>query len=171
MLEGLLIAGSVVWAICVLAAVWVRHRLRRRLRIAPRVRSQAPTMWIVSPTAAARLHRRLCNVAASARLASTLDPGVAPLADDLVAEVVAMEPRVIAVAGARRHGRSVLRDLSTRVSELEAVARRLTSLSSEPTSPTEPVGAARLLERITALEEARQELAEIDLRAGLLRHT
>lgn len=170
-LEGLLIAGLVVWVVCVLAATWVRHRLRRRLRIAPRVPSKAPTVWIISPTAPARLHRRLCTVAASARLASTLDPGVAPLADDLVAEAVAIEPRVIAVARTRRAGWSARRDLSTRVSDLEVVARRLATLSSETASPAEPLGPARLLERVSALEEARQELAEIELRAGLLRHT
>ena len=78
---------------------------------------------------------------------------------------------MIAVARTRRAGWSARRDLSTRVSELEVVARRLATLSSEPTSRAEPFGPTHLLERVSALEEARQELAEIELRAGLLRHS
>ena len=170
-LEGLLIAGLVVGGLCVLAAAWVWHGsgvvCASHLVCLP-----GPDLRIVSPTAPARLHRRLCTVAASPRLASTLDPGVAPLADDLVAaEAHQIEPPVIAVARTRRAGWSVRRDLSTRVSELKVVARRLATLSSEPTSPAEPSGPTRLLERLSALEEARQELAEIELRAGLLKHT
>jgi hypothetical protein len=63
----------------------------------------------------------------------------------------------------------VRRDLSTQVGELEAVARHLVRLSSEPGSWAEPRQATHLLERVVALEAAREELAEIDLRAGLLR--
>jgi K+-sensing histidine kinase KdpD len=169
LLEGLLIAGLVLLAICMVAATWAWNRVRRQLRIAPRVRSKAPTVWLVSPTTAARLHRRLRSLAASARLASALDPAVTSLADDLVAEAVAIEPRLIAVATTRRAGRSVRRDLSTQVGELEAVARHLVRLSSEPGSWAEPRQATHLLERVVALEAAREELAEIDLRAGLLR--
>jgi hypothetical protein len=169
-LEGLLIAGSVTAATCVLAALWVRHRLRRALRIAPGVRSSAPTRWLVSPTAAARLHRRLRTVAAAAALASTLDPGLASLAGELVSEALALEPQVIALAGTRRAGSSVRRDLSAQVSELEIVARRLTALSTQPTSASEPGGASRLRDRLAALEAARRELAEIDVQAGLLRN-
>jgi hypothetical protein len=92
------------------------------------------------------------------------------VADDLVSEAVALEPAILAVAGSHRAGASVRRDLSARISELEAVARRLTSLSTEPMSASEPTAAIRLRDRLTALEAAHQELAEIDVRAGLLRH-
>ncbi len=169
-LEGLLIASVVMLTMAVLAVLWLRQRLRRQLRIAPRVRSAAPTLWLVSPSAPARLHRRLRNVGASARLASTLDPGLAPMAEDLVAEALVIEPRVLAVAGARRAGSSVRRDLSGRISELEAVARRLAVLSTDAGSPAEE-RATRLRDRLVALEAAREELAEIDLGAGLLRHS
>jgi hypothetical protein len=169
-LQALLIAGVVMWASFVLAALWVRSRLRRTLRIDPAVRSAAPTVWVVAPTAASRLHRRLRVTAASARLASMCDQGLSPVADDLVSEAVALEPAILAVAGTRRAGASVRRDISARISELETVARRLTSLSTEAMSASEPSAAIRLRDRLSALEAARQELAEIDLRAGLLRH-
>ena len=75
------------------------------------------------------------------------------------------------MTGTRRAGVSVRRELSASISELEAVARRLASLSNQPLSPSEATGATRLRDRITAIEGARQELAEIDVRAGLLRHS
>ena len=171
LLQALLIASVVMSATCVLAVLWVRHRLRRTLRIDPVVRTAAPTVWIVTPTAAARLHRRLRVVAASARLASTCDPGLSPLANELVGEALALEPRVLAVTGTRRAGASVRRELSSSISELEAVARRLASVSNPPMSASEASAANRLRDRLTAIEAARQELAEIELRAGLLRHS
>jgi hypothetical protein len=161
--EGLLIAGVTLGAMALAGALWVRHRLRRQLRIAPKVRSAAPTRFVVLPTPPARLHGRLRRTATAARLAATIDPGLAPLADDLVAEALALEPRVIALHRTGRAGSLVRRDLSARIAELEAVSRRLTQLSTAP-SPSAP-GALR--DRMDALEAAREELAEIDLRAGL----
>ena len=67
--EGILIASVVMLAMGAFGALWVRHRIRRELRIAPSVRSAAPTVWLVSPTSAARLHHRLRRVGASARAA------------------------------------------------------------------------------------------------------
>ena len=162
LLEALLIAGMAFGGMVVLAAVWMRHRLRRQLRIAPKVRSAAPTRFVVLPTAAARLHGRLRRVSTAARLASTIDPGLAPLADDLVAEALALEPRVIAVNRTGRAGALVRRDLHARITDLEVVGRRLTHLSTASSN-----GAGALRERMAALEAARQELAEIEVRAGL----
>ena len=93
------------------------------------------------------------------------------MANELVDEALALEPRVLAVTGTRRAGASVRRDLSASISELEAVARRLASLSHQPLSASEAHAATRLRDRLTAIEAARQELAEIELRAGLLRHS
>jgi len=170
-LRGLVIAGAVAWGVCIVAALWVRHRVRRQLRITPSRRTAAPTVWVASPSAAARLHRRLRTVATSARLASAIDPGLTSVADDLVGEALALEPHVVAVAGSRRAGAPVRRELSTRISELETVAHGLTSLADRSTAPSDAAGAGRLRERLVALEAAREELAEIDLRAGVLRHT
>ncbi len=164
-LQGLLIAGVAAWATCLLAALWVRHRLRQRLRITPGARSTAPTVWLVSPTAPARLHRRLRRVGALARAASTLDPSLNDLADELVVDAVVLEPAVVAVARTGRTGASIRRDVSARVSELELVARHLTTLSAQAASGWSE--AVRLRDRVGALEAARQELAEIDLAAGL----
>jgi len=169
-LRALLISGVVLWASCVLAVVWVRSRLRRTLRIDPAVRSAVPTSWILAPTRAARLHRRLRAIAASARLASTCDRSLSTLAHELVGEALALEPRILAVAGTGRTGVAVRRHLAAELSELETAARRLASLSTDlPTSP-DGGAASRLQERLGALDAARRELADIDLRAGLLPH-
>ncbi len=170
-LRGLLIAGAVGLGVCLAAALWLRHQIRRQLRISPARRTPAPTVWVASPSAASRLHRRLRSVATSARLASAMDPALTSVAEELVGEAIALEPHVLAVAGTRRAGSSVRQDLSVRISELEAVARRLTALSNRSTTHPEASSATRLRERLVALEAAREELAEIDLRAGVLRHT
>ena len=162
LLEGLLIAAVACAGMVAVVALWMRHQLRRRLRIAPKVRSAAPTRFVFVPSPAARLHGRLRRLSTSARLAATIDPGLAPLAGDLVGEALALEPRVLAVNRTGRAGLLVRRDLDARIRELEAVGRRLTQLSSTP-----PDGAHRLRERMVALEAARQELAEIEVRAGL----
>ena len=63
------------------------------------------------------------------------------------------------------------RDLASRIDELETVGRRLTTLAASPhgrrsAGQREPRSATASI----ALEEARQELADIDLQAGLIRH-
>lgn len=164
-LQGLLIVGVAAWATCLLTALWVRHCLRKRLRIAPGARSTAPTVWLVSPTAAARLHHRLRGVGASARAASTLDPALTDLADELIVDAVVLEPAIVALARTGRTGATIRRGVSARVSELEFVARHLTTLSTEAASGSRE--AMRLRDRVGALEAARQELADIDLATGL----
>ncbi len=62
------------------------------------------------------------------------------------------------------------RDLAARIDELEAVGRRLTTLATQASRASGDGTANRVGERLTALEAARQELAEIDLQAGLIRH-
>ena len=168
-LQGLLILGVAAWAMCLLTMLWVRHRLRRRLRIAATVRSTAPTVWLVSPTAAARLHHRLRRVAASARAASTVDPALTDLADELVLDAVRLEPAVVAMARTGRTGASIRSGVSARVSELESVARHLTLLSSQTAGGSSD--ASRLRDRVGALEAARQELADSELAAGLYSRT
>jgi hypothetical protein len=168
LLQGLLIATVTVATTVALTVLWVRHRLRRRLRIAPRVRSMAPTVFIVSPGAAARLHRRLRRVGATARLSAELDPALGLVADDLVAEALSLEPAVVAVARSGRAGRVARRDLGARVAELEAVALRLAAMPAAPLAG--PAGTGPIRDRLAALEAARAEVAEIELRAGLLTH-
>jgi hypothetical protein len=165
-----MISSVVAATTCVLAVLWVRHRLRRRLRIAPGVRSAAPTRFLVSARPAARLHRRLRRVSAAAQLAARLDPALTDLADELVREALALEPGVLAVVGAGRAGSVVRRDLSARIAELEVVGRRLTMLAAQASRASREGGARRVRERLAALEAAREELAEIDLDAGLIRH-
>jgi hypothetical protein len=168
-LQGLLIVGVAAWAMCLFAALWVRHRLRMRLRITPGVRSTAPTVWLVSSSAAARLHHRLRRVGASARAASTLDPALTELADELIVDALTLEPAVVAVARTGRTGAPIRRGMSARVSELEVVARHLTTLSTQ--AATGSSEAARLRERVSALEAARQDLADIDRAIGLYSRT
>ena len=169
-LEGLLIATGLMLALGGLAVLWVRHRLRRRLRITPTKRAAAPTSFVVAATPAARLHRRLRRVSLGARLAGQLDPALTDLADDLVAEAVALEPAVLAVARTGRAGSAGRRDVAVRINELEAVGRRLTALAGHGPRAAGEDGASRVLDRLAAIEAAREELAEIDLNAGLVRH-
>ena len=170
-LQALLISGAVMLATAVGAVLWLRHRLRRRLRIAPGQRSLAPTAWIVPVTGGARLHRRLRLVGVSACTTSVLDPSLAAEAQELVGEAVALERPVVALAGHRRAAsRTGRRDLAARIARLEAVGTRLAALAADPTPSSAQRGGARLHDRVTALEAARRELDEIELQAGLLRH-
>jgi hypothetical protein len=169
-LEGLLMVTGIALASFVLAMLWVRHKVRRRVRIAPRVRSSAPSSFLVSAAPAARLHRRLRRVATAAQLAGQLDAGLTDLADDLIAEAVSLEPAVVATARTGRTGSSGRRELDARVAELEGVSRRLTSLAGQSSGFGGDRGATRVRERLAAIEAARVELEEIDLRAGLVRH-
>ncbi len=109
--QVLLIIAAVLGAALVLAASSVAVAwalLRRRLRIAPGVRSSAPSRWMASPERAARLHRRLRAATAQARLAAARPGGeLAALADELAAEAVAVERELVIAArvhrSARRH--------------------------------------------------------------------
>src|SRR3954453_20758644 len=60
-------------ALCVGGYLWVRHRIRRKLRVSPAVRSPAPTLWLVSMWEPAQLHRRLRRAAGVARSAAVMD--------------------------------------------------------------------------------------------------
>jgi hypothetical protein len=163
-LQGLLIAGVAAWVACAVAVLWVRHRLRRELRIAPRVRSTAPTVWLVPVSRGARLHRRMRLVGATARSAATVDPTLGPLADDLVRDTIALEPGVVSLRRTGRAGGQLHRRLRAEIDELESVARRLTLLS---TTEQDRPSALSLRDRVAALEVARREVADIDRQAGL----
>ena len=170
-LEGLLISSVASrWTMCVLAALWVRHRVRRRLRIAPRVRSAAPTLFVVSAGPAARLHRRLRRVSTAAQLAGRLDPASPTWPTSSSPRPLPSSPASSRSPGAGRAGSVVRRDLAARIDELEAVGRRLTTLAAQASRASGEGSANRVRERLAALEAARQELAEIDLHAGLIRH-
>jgi hypothetical protein len=169
LLMGLLIAGTTAWAVCLLTALWVRHRIRRHLRIEPTVRTSAPTIWIGSPTTASRYHRRLRRAATTARTASTLDPSLSSLADEVVVDALRLEPAVVMLRGTGRTGSAARREVAAQIRELEAVAWRLTRMASS--SPSSTTAGSRLRERAALLEAARQELHDIDLHAGVLRHT
>jgi hypothetical protein len=167
LVQGLLIVVLGFVLTVVLAGAFVRHRVRRHLRITPAVRSSAPTSYLVSLSAAARLHRRLRRIGATARLAAALDPALTIVADDVADQALALEPQVLAAARTGRVGRPTRARLAVRIAELEEVARRLTSMATDAADRAPWDGTTRIRERLVALEAARQELTEIDLRAGL----
>jgi hypothetical protein len=167
LLQGLLIVGLVFWVGVAAAVMWARHRVRRHLRISPAVRSCAPTSYLVSPAAAARLHRRLRRIGATARLAVALDPALAPVADEVVAEALALERQVVATGRTGRVGTQPRRSLAARIAALEDVARRLSSVATDVVHPAAPTSTTGIAERLAAIDAARQELAEIELRTGL----
>jgi hypothetical protein len=174
---GLLLAGS--GAAAGSALVGIVWALRRRNRVDPRVRTPAPTLWLVSPTAPARLHRRLQATAQLAASSATTDPaGVRRLGrvrrrerrptDDLLrslrAAAVELDAAVIHAARlplAERRDR--LADLTLRTQELERSAERLARLGGSGAGDRGPDRLSDLDERLTLLEAAHRELRTVGL--------
>jgi hypothetical protein len=171
--------GKVVLIALVLIAVAavVRYRLHRQLRVSPDHASEAPLSWLVSPLAAARLHRRLQMVVTAERAATggkhrrrRYEPATAAerLAADVEREAVTLDHRLVATSrlgpGERR---SVMAGLAGEVARLERLTSRVIALSAEDGHPTAGQRSAidELDDRVTRLEQARAEVDIIDARA------
>ncbi|MBX3287266.1 MAG: hypothetical protein KF703_18095 [Actinobacteria bacterium] len=178
------------------AFLLARHRLNRRHRVDPTVRTGAPLTWLVDPRTPARLHRRLarvgttaCTVAADHRpggARSTAGGGRRPLrrfrrveptplvatADELTAQAVALDRQLVRLsmlAPAAR--RTLLVDLGRAVDEVEQAAARLAVISAEVGSPralaTDDPAVVDLARRVDWLAQAHAELMALDHDAGL----
>lgn len=177
------LVGTMVVLACIVALL-VRHRVRLRHRVDPKVATEAPASWLVDPRAPARLHRRLARVgrAASAvaddhRVARKLrrnveQPRLVDLAEDLRAHAVRLDHEVARVAVlAPRARRAPLARLATATIQLEEAGIRLAALSAEVRTP--PVlehEAGDLLDvaaQIERLAEAHAALLALDEAAGL----
>lgn len=179
--------GAVVVAMCILVLL-VRHRLQRRHRVQPKVASDAPLYWILSPQAPARLHRRLVAAARAARLVAARHqptgrrgrklepPTIVRLCQELEGQAQALDTH-LALAGRlpARQRRLVVAQLANGVGEVERTVARLSMMSAEIAAPRALVGhlddATDLTRQLDDLERADQELRAIEAAAGLTSST
>ncbi|MDH4148024.1 MAG: hypothetical protein OEY23_22945 [Acidimicrobiia bacterium] len=158
---GIVVVLMVVAAVGALAAVWIAAR--RRNRVHPSAGNVAPLGWLVSPSAAARLHRRL-RAAVAAGQAGRLGPELGPLRAQLHAEAVAVDRQLVATARLARSARTApLADAARRTSLIEGHTARLLQLAHDDRGAVTEDRLAAIDERLSALDLARAEVAEAEL--------
>jgi len=178
------LAFFVTWiAIVSLTLVVLRWRLQKANRVSPAMRSPAPIVWLWSPRQPARLHRRLRTATHEIHLAPTRRSRDVPSlsVDDLRRELeyqaVELDHHLVA---ATRHPkaqrRSLLRQLQGQVAEVERLSIRLSRMTRDPSRPssgwelsTEPPEVlAHISQQLDLLDQAQEELTEIERAAGLV---
>lgn len=172
----------VTWMVLLAAAVaTLRWTLRRSNRVDPAQPTAAPLAWLWSPSEPARLHRRLRTaVRASQPLAPTRRSGrgaslpVDELRRDLARQAAALDDRVvIASRQPRPVRRSTLYELRAQVASLEQLAARIAGLHDPGGGPaggwdeSPDAAIARIGHQLDLLEDAHEELAELERAAGL----
>ena len=175
--------SKVVIVLLVLAAVAALtiSRVRRRLRVSPSVRTDAPLTWLASPVPAARLHRRLQSAVSAVRAGrgpkrrlrrDAPTTAVQRLADDVEREAVAIDERLVAFSrlGATER-RMALGPISAEVRDIERLAHRVVEMArvenSTPQLQGTPTAVDDLIERADRIQQAQAELQVIDTTAGL----
>lgn len=177
--------GKVTVVLVVLCgmALLVLARVRRRLRVSPRVATDAPLRWLVSPQLPARLHRRLqgaVRAVRSAIRAPSRRPGrprpaataATRLGADLEQEALAIDRRIVAMSklgsGERRRA---LEHTAAEVTRIEQLARRVADLARDERARPALVAGGTALDdltgRVERLEQARAELTVIEAEARL----
>jgi len=173
-----------------MAILFVRHRLNRRHRVDPRVRTEAPLLWMVDPRTPAQLHRRLARVGSTAtavaddhrpptRRFRRVEPSpMTTTAADVRAQAVALDQQLTRLALlAPKARRRPLIELSRSVAEVETATARLVALSTdlrthrglpsdEPMAADQPTLTA-IAAQMDRLAQAHAELADLDRDAGL----
>ncbi|HEX8581240.1 MAG TPA: hypothetical protein VF640_02875 [Acidimicrobiales bacterium] len=163
-----------------LATALAWRQVVRRNRVSRATPTPAPLWWLVLPSEAARMHRRLRAAVVAARLVAPAGrrrqraprSPIAEMVDDLEAQAVAVDLQVVAAARATaRDRRQRLRALDGHVRRIEDLSARLVAAGvaasahrqpSHQASPLDAIG-----ERLDALEAARDELAAIEAALGL----
>jgi hypothetical protein len=172
-LVALLIVTTVSCAMCVVGLLWIRHRMRRFLRVRPATKSPAPTGWALSTAEPARLHRRLRRVAASARLSGASgDSTTTSLAVQVEDEAVRLEICLVALSRVWRTDRDARRQMAAQIVELEHLAVRLATNAATTSRQAALTSGgidnlAELRERLDALDDARREVSTVERQAGL----
>jgi len=177
-------AFFVTWVAMMVAAVMVlRWRLRKANRVSPAVKTPAPIVWLWSPTSPARLHRRLRSATSEIHLAPSRTGRDAPslsvddLRRQLECQAVELDHHLVAAARhPRRQRRALVAQLDTQIVQVERLSIRLSRLSRPSGSPTsgwdDQAGTPEVLDRISTqldlLDQAQQELADIERAAGLV---
>jgi hypothetical protein len=159
----------IVWMVLSIAAViaavvW----MGLANRVVPGTRGNAPVTWLVSPSRPARLHRQLRTVGRWATTPS--DRTHADLWDDLLAEVVATDRRLVTAARTNPRVRSSrLDEVEAQVSRLDELAARLRQIDDNRTWPSEattvPSDGLEILERrLGNIEQAHRDLIDLERR-------
>lgn len=176
----LLIMGGTA-ASTVGGAVFVRSRIRRRLRVIPTTKSAVPTYWILSPAGVARMHRDLRSVGlvlttTTAHLQGSVasDHPLLDVGQHLQARAVEIDRDIALLrklSGPSKKSRfervkEQLHEFRAAVEVYESTASAVTrSLRSDRTSGS--ADAIRdLNERMTALKQAINELDDVPMRPG-----
>ena len=142
------------------------YGVKRSNRISPKAATPAPTAWLASPSAAARLHRRLKAATRRAQAIakrSCLGTEVQRLAAELEHESLVIGDELAVVASAPGpHRRAHLAAIEPKVRQVEQLAQRLAATANPPqTTPglvPEPEGLERIAEALDAMDEARAEV-------------
>jgi hypothetical protein len=139
----------------------------RANRVVPDRRTTAPIGWLWSLRAPARLHRRLRRAVAMVRAAVTPLAGrssLSHLAEELAQRAAFIDDRLVAAAPTRW----LLGGLAREVADVEADARRLTSLAhswrtqlQQAALSSEPGPALDMQSRLDAFEAAMTELSRV----------
>jgi hypothetical protein len=171
-----------VWVLTiVITALLVRAHLRRQNRVARATPSPAPVRWLWSPSAPARLHRRLQTAVwpiDPATGASALPVGTTTdeLRLGLVEHATSLDTHLAAMRRAPRPiRRAAVRDADGHVRLIEDLSARLEARPPSPPTPRPwvalrpthtplppPPSLAELRERILQLEAARAEVARVE---------
>jgi hypothetical protein len=168
----------------VVVATLLRWRLHRRNRVSPAVKSPAPVLWLWSPRAPARMHRRLQHAVADIHLAPsrrsphTSQVSVADMRRELEYQAVELDHHlVIAAHHPARQRRHLVRSLEEQVSEIEQLSVRLSRLSERPdgtpasgwdVTRQPPELLAEIGRQLDLLDAAQEELTAIERAAGLV---
>lgn len=183
-LVAMLVVTLVLFAVAAATGGWCLSRLRRRNLVSRRHRVRPPLPWLVSPKHCARLHRRLRDAVAAMRLAvprptrrHKAPPELSQLgaaADELEAHAAALDGDLLVAARLRgTYGIALRSRLGSQVADVERVAGRITAAAGAASPerraalPT-PEAMAELSEQLDALEAARDELARLEAKVGLV---
>jgi len=158
----------VVWAMASAVGLWVAVRsLRRVNRVTPDANHGVPLHWVVSPSRAARLHRRLRNLASWASQQSAASSDTTWV--QLIGEVVTTDARLVTASRANGRARpNELDELDATVTRLEDLAVRLRNIEraagGDPDRPPPSDALELLAHRIDHLEAAHADLADLERR-------
>jgi hypothetical protein len=142
------------------------YGVKRSNRISPKAATPAPTAWLASPSAAARLHRRLKAATRRAQAIakrSAQGTEVQRLAAELEHESLVIGDELAVVASAPApHRRAHLAAIEPKVQQVESLAQRLAAAANPPqTTPglvPEPEGLDRIAEALDTMDAARAEV-------------
>jgi hypothetical protein len=159
------------------ALLLVFNRLRRRNRVSPDLKTNAPLDWLWSPRPVARLHRRLRDAVIVARMVRDHvgegdDSRIVTACMDLEREAVALDSHLILVARLpSRSRRSVMPKLVAELHKVEQSASHLSLMAARAAVPAQLPGQRSSLDELVVELESREaalaELREVDRAAGL----